>query len=642
LQEKRYTDSAIRGVYLSRSMKTAVTLAALIILTAGLALSCHAQGSHGFWQSIQNPATLAQLKSFVAAKEAQANAAAKADGKGMPAEFKTFFAAADRGDWLAVSNIFEDVCQRNGQFASTNQPNWQLRGARWSAVQEIWGEFVAFSEGNEKYSELFGNEIIQSIPPGSIYFGGTDPGRFIITAMQKSQINGDPFFTLTQNALTDDMYLNYLRSMYGTEIYIPTDDDSTKCFKVSYSDLKERFKRKQLNPGEGVTVDSNGVLQVSGLTALMEINGLIAQTIFNRETNRDFYIEESTPLDWMYPYLEPHGLIFKLNRNSLAQIPEVLVKRDHDYWTNLISPMLGAWLNDDTTIADVAAFAERVYLHQDFSGFTGDPEFVENDYARGMFSEDRCAIAGLYAWRAKRTDNPSEKARMNQAADFAFRQAWAMHPDVTEILFRYVQFLMDNSRTDDAIIVTKTCRKLVPGDSNVSRLLKDLENYKKQSYQRIQYSNQILAMEKEARVHPLNYTNIFWLAGSYLQMQQTNQATELLRQTIFHPDVTIGALRSAAQYFAKTDDFTNLEIALEKLNVACPDEPETLYDLARVRAHLGKNEDAIESLQAAIGLSDQRLKTDPKALNIRDFARTNKIDFQPLCPSLEFQKLIAP
>ena len=61
----------------------------------------------------------------------------------------------------------------------------------------------------------YANDIIASIPPGSIYFGGTDPGRFLITAMEKSQVNADPFFLLTQNALADGNYLDYLRSMYG-------------------------------------------------------------------------------------------------------------------------------------------------------------------------------------------------------------------------------------------------------------------------------------------------------------------------------------------------------------------------------------------------------------------------------------------
>jgi len=35
----------------------------------------------------------------------------------------------------------------------------------------------------------------------------------------------------------------------------------------------------------------------------MTINGLLAKIIFDKNPNREFYIEESFPLDWMYPYL---------------------------------------------------------------------------------------------------------------------------------------------------------------------------------------------------------------------------------------------------------------------------------------------------------------------------------------------------
>jgi len=73
-----------------------------------------------------------------------------------------------------------------------------LQGVQWQAVKEVWGGFCAFGEGDEKYCADFGNDIIQSITPGSIYFGGTDPGRFLVTAMCKSQVNADPFFVLTQ------------------------------------------------------------------------------------------------------------------------------------------------------------------------------------------------------------------------------------------------------------------------------------------------------------------------------------------------------------------------------------------------------------------------------------------------------------
>ena len=64
------------------------------------------------------------------------------------------------------------------------------------------GQYASWSE---KYVLAYGDEIIKSIPAGSIYFGGTDPGRGASSPPWKySQIDGRPFFTLTQNALVDE------------------------------------------------------------------------------------------------------------------------------------------------------------------------------------------------------------------------------------------------------------------------------------------------------------------------------------------------------------------------------------------------------------------------------------------------------
>jgi hypothetical protein len=90
------------------------------------------------------------------------------------------------------------------------------------------------------------------------------------------------------------------------------------------------------------------------------------------------------------------------------------------------------------------------------SGFTGDPAFVANSYAYKTFSKERSSCAGLYAWRAKHTQDAQEKARMAKEADFAFRQSWALCPYSPEAVFRYVQFLMDQNRTRDALVVAET------------------------------------------------------------------------------------------------------------------------------------------------------------------------------------------
>ena len=192
----------------------------------------------------------------------------------------------------------------------------------------------------------------------------------------------------------------------------------------------------------------DGKVQVSGQVAVMAINGLLTKVVFDRNPDREFYIEESFPLDWMYPYLEPHGLIFKINRQPLAQLPEEIIARDHEYWSKLVTGMLGDWLSEQTTVRDVAEFVDRVYFQHDLKGFTGDPQFIQNDYAKRIFSKLRSSIAGVYAWRLGtlapneyRPKSQTDYTALASETDFAFKQAFALCPYSPEAVFRYVQFL---------------------------------------------------------------------------------------------------------------------------------------------------------------------------------------------------------
>jgi hypothetical protein len=249
--------------------------------------------------------------------------------------------------------------------------------------------------------------------------------------------------------------------------------------------VTQRQQKKQLKPGEDVHVDAaTGQVQVSGQVAVMEINGLLAKIIFDQNSNREFYVEESFPLEWMYPYLEPNGIIFKLNRQPLPGLSDEIVQRDHDYWTQTVTPMIGGWLNSGTTIAEIAAFAEKVYARHDFSGFTGDPQFIQNAYSHKMFSKERSSIAGLYAWRAQHATDAAEKKRMNNEADFAFRQAWALCPYSPEAVVRYANLLMSESRFSDALLVAETAAKMPemkgPDGDQMRGLADQLKNIQQQ------------------------------------------------------------------------------------------------------------------------------------------------------------------
>jgi len=422
---------------------------------------------------LQRSSVFDQLKRFAAEKWAQANAAAKAEGKEMLPEFRSLFAAAEKGDWPAIRNVWRELQKYAPPCENGGPRDWRMHGIQSTAVQEIYGAFENIMGGEDGYAIAFGRDIIESIPRGSIYFGGTDPGRFVITALCKSHVNGDPFFALTQNARAGRAYLRYLRGMFGSRIYVPTNEDSARAFSQYLEDAQRRQKENKLRPGEEVKVE-DGKMHVSGQVAVMAVNGLLSELIFDKNPDREFYIEESFPLDWMYPRLSPHGLIMKINRRPLPGLSDETVGCDREYWMRYIQPMIGDWLKYDTSVGEIVGFVEKTQVNRDLSGFRGDPSFVRNDQPQKLFSKLRSSIGGVYSWRANGAKAPIAKARMLKEADFAFRQAFALCPRSLEAVFRYTAQLASQERFDDAILVVETARKLDQENVMFSSLLQQL------------------------------------------------------------------------------------------------------------------------------------------------------------------------
>jgi beta-lactamase regulating signal transducer with metallopeptidase domain len=410
---------------------------------------------------------IARLQVFSALKEKQAEQLAAAIGVKISPEFKAFFDAAIRGDGQYVTNRYEYYKQHHRQYSSTEEPIGGLDTCYWSTVLEINLAYYDVLADEPQFVQEFEESIIQSIPAGSVYFGGTDPGRGLITAFCQSQPEADPFFTLTQNALADNTYLEYLRRMYGDKLSLPAEADSQKMFSDYCADALIRLKANKLKPGEQVVTSDNVHVQASGQVAVMSINAMLARTIFDRNPDREFYIEESFPLDWMFPYLEPHGLIMKINRAAPPVLSAETVQSDQDYWQARVQEMIGDWLRPETPLQTVIDFADKTYGRKDLSGFTGNPRFLQDQDSQKIFSKLRSALAGVYAWRVGAVKNiptpgeylapdGAERQRMSDAADLAFRQALALCPYVPEAVIRYADFLAAQGRKEDAIAVLET------------------------------------------------------------------------------------------------------------------------------------------------------------------------------------------
>ena len=583
--------------------------------------------------------------------------------------------------------------------------------------------------------------IYPEMDRNTILFGGTDPGRFCPTysifcdsfiphscqPKQDQKFDRRDCYLITQNALADGTYLDYLRAQYNrskqidppffselskylfglfigpanadtgltgginsllytvldrpftawgahvekyrraqgvypsSEIYIPSPEDSQKCFEDYSEDAGRRQQLGQLQPGEDVKID-NGRVQVAGQVAVMKINGLLCKVIFDNNPTNSFYVEESFPLDWMYPYETPSGIIMKINRNPLPELSDDVFKLDHEFWSKYSTRLCGNWITYDTSVQQIADFVDRTYIHNNYTGYTGDRAFVRDDDAQKAFSKLRSSQAGMYYWRMSPQCPPEyrQKTAASQAAliretEFAFKQAFAFCPYSPEAVYRYVNFLLQMAQTeemaghldragkyfDDAIVVGQTCQKLDPYNQQITDLIKTVEGYKGRIPEQVQAATQIDAMESMAHTNPANITNLITLGSGYMQMQQTNRAFELFDTALARPEAKFQDVAAIAQFYAQLGSYGKLETAIKKMVSLDPEQPEPRYDLAALQAIMGNTAESLQNLKKALDLSAKRLAKDPKARDLQDAARTDgRLDHLRALP--EFQKLVPP
>lgn len=246
-----------------------------------------------------------RLQKFFTAKERHARALAREFKIEAAPEMWSFFDAGTQGDWATVRKLWRDLSRKSGQYTA-GVVDESVRNLVWSPLLESELAYECFTAMDMKFVETFARDTIAVIPKGAIYFGGTDPGRGVITAFVNSHADADPFFVLTQNALADGLYLKFLAATFGKKIYVPTEDDSSKAFEAYKADAGLRLDEDRLKPGEKVS-RKDGKIEVEGMISVMEINALLAKVTFDKNPKREFYVEESFPLDWMYPYLSPRG-----------------------------------------------------------------------------------------------------------------------------------------------------------------------------------------------------------------------------------------------------------------------------------------------------------------------------------------------
>ncbi len=279
----------------------------------------------------------------------------------------------------------------------------------------------ACSQRGHWFGWQYGTEMLSSLPPGAVLFGGTDPGRFIPTYMifcesrQPPRWKQDPFFDrrdlyiITQNALADGTYLHYLRDHYSSQ------RPPTPRWARGW------LERETLYPAQPLILPSIAELddlfkkavqerRASDEMTVLQLNSAVSQKIFhdNRGQHR-FYLEESFAMDWYYPHAIPDGLLLRLEPEPIAKLDAKTVEQDQLFWDRLLNEKLS------------------------------DPRFLRDGPARRAFSKLRSSIANIYAWR-----------EMHERAEAAFRQSLALAPDNTEATLMLCHFYRRTGRKAEA------------------------------------------------------------------------------------------------------------------------------------------------------------------------------------------------
>ena len=378
----------------------------------------------------------------------------------------------------------------------------------------------------------------------SIFFGGTDPGRFVPTYMIYSALFRPDVYLITQNALADDTYMSVERDLYGDEIWIPAKEDSAEAFNIYVDEVQ-----RGIRPANGDLRIENGRVQVTGALGVMEINGILTKMMHDHDRLRhSFYVEESYVIPWMYPYLSPHGLIMKINAEKTPYDPKTAA-RDRDFWDWYTRRLL----------------ADPMY-RRDFAG-------------QKSFSKLRAAIAGLY----------QKQGRYREGAQ-AFREACLLYPASPEASFRYAQeCLLPFRKYDIALELMDYTDSIDPNNRRTS----SLRGYVNRIRTLTATLERLEARRRDTKT-PMSDAELFALAQCYYEVGRIGDAGQLARGLVDRLK-DAQALRMAVQLLTEARIDADAEKALNKYLKLSPNDADAWADLAKLQQRTGRRQAAQQS-----------------------------------------------
>jgi tetratricopeptide (TPR) repeat protein len=427
----------------------------------------------------------------------------------------------------------------------------------------------------------FGVDSLRDLEPGAIVFGGTDPGRFIPTytifceSTQNPRWKRDPSFDrsdlyiITQNALADRYYLEYIRHQYD-DAYRPHDYSSfekwlgrdkqypkaslTMPSDEEFNDSFSEVAQKKMNP------DANGKVELSGFEEVFQINGIIAKAIFEKNKNdHAFYLEESFPILWMYEYATPHGLLIKLNPEPVGVYSPEIIRKDREFWDRYTAFLIT------------------------------QPGYFQDPPATRSFSKLRCSIGNLYLYR-----------KMFDEAEYAYRQALQLAPDHAEVVMRLSEVLLQKHRITEAKELLESALQKDPYQTQFNNILKIIREQGKLEEEEKQMRTLLLSNKQDPEI----YLNLF---HNLVAQKKVNEIDPVALDLLKFPNLPTETVQEVFGLLSQIGHFEVAQKAVEFQLKQSPQNPSWLYAQASLYLIQGRKEQAYQAVE-------KTLKTNPRVI----------------------------
>jgi tetratricopeptide (TPR) repeat protein len=491
------------------------------------------------------------------------------------------------------------------------------------ALLPLWSNFQGCSQAGHWFGYYYGSDMMRDMDPNAVYLGGSDAGRFVPTYMafvesqQPDQWKADwvvhpdetakighgferrDVAVITQNALCDNYYAQYIREQYDPRFrpatwtpfekwlgrdqaypVIPvtcvSNDELRDCWDefARQPDVVERMARGEPELRQGVEAD------------VFELNGVVAKKIFEKnKKDHTFYLEQSVPIDWMYPYLLPWGLIFKLNPEPMDKLPDAAVSADRKFWDAYSQKLL----DDPHYRVDndaVLVFGKLVYWHSD-----------------------------LYRWR-----------KMDAEQEHFLRLAIKLCPQLQDAVYSLTHLLADQGRFTEAMDVIKQAEQDDPRNDAFTGIEYSL-------VQAQAYGDAEKKLKEKLDKDPYNVDLNLKIGALYQAEAKFGELDQTMRTLAGLTNWNHDTMAPILGYYVEAHDYDAAIAFVEARSKIEPKNSRLFYELAVLHAMADQNEDALTNLAQSVTLDPTNApaaaKMDPEFSVLRDDPRFQNLVNNP-------------